>query len=322
MQTCALTDSQGPAAPHVPKTTSQPTRKAVASDRLQQAVALSRTEAALEGAGRLDANCREGPLVQRGDLALHPWQELRAAAKRPAQEVPAVLLSSGSSRGRSSSHLTSIPEDSISPVRYAGIITVAAEENRAFEATRTPAITPPSAAAVASAAASAATPAAAAAASAPPEASTAASAAAQPAAVRGPGAGPSRKTETRPARGAMTWTTRNRSASRAGRGERDDSSFIEVLNRGRHHALWKWSPPRHAGCTHACSLARSLARSHSNHVSLFLGLLSSFYSSYPLLKLLLLYVLRLLSFAYSSMLLLCEDYCLAMRSTMSRLLAA
>ena len=26
-------------------------------------------------------------------------------------------------------------------------------------------------------------------------------------------------------------------------------SFIELLNRGRHSALWKWRPPRHDGRT-------------------------------------------------------------------------
>ena len=32
-------------------------------------------------------------------------------------------------------------------------------------------------------------------------------------------------------------------------------SFIEILNRGRHPALGKWRLPRHAGRTHAYSLA-------------------------------------------------------------------
>jgi hypothetical protein len=48
--------------------------------------------------------------------------------------------------------------------------------------------------------------------------------------------------------------------------QRQTTSFIEILNRGRNSALWKWRPPRHVGRTpartharthtHACSLAR------------------------------------------------------------------
>ena len=36
---------------------------------------------------------------------------------------------------------------------------------------------------------------------------------------------------------------------------RQTISFIEILNRGRHPALGKWRLPRHAGRTHAYSLA-------------------------------------------------------------------
>ncbi len=85
---------------------------------------------------------------------------------------------------------------------------------------------------------------------------------------------------------------------------------ILLCGNGVLHAMPVGRTPRR---THGRSLARTLACSKSHQLSLFLGPLLSFYSSSPPLTHLLLYVLRLLSCAYSSMLSLCEDYCLATR---------
>ena len=111
IKTCTVAHGQEPAVPHVPKTIAQPTCQASAGDRLWQAAALSRTQAALQGAGLLDAVCRESPLIQQGGLA----QELHAEANRPAQAVPAMLRSSSSS----------FPDGSMSgqpPEKDAGIV--------------------------------------------------------------------------------------------------------------------------------------------------------------------------------------------------------